>query len=277
MKRQQQAIAKTLALSIVTLSGAMSLGQNVPTNAQPQGQAATGATRRNGTAGDKPAVKTVNNNTALQAGANMARTGGSLLKATLATAADPGQAKLSQVSFFAVPEPEPKVLRKHDLVTIIIREESEATSKGLTDVKKNAQLQAEVAQMIKLKLSNLSVYGLPSPSTTPGVDITGTRTFHGEGEVDRSDSLTARITAEILDVKPNGTLVVQARKSIKTDDEVQQFVLTGTCRAEDINPDNTILSTQLYDLLLQKNSKGDVRAGTERGRLPKLLDFINPF
>ena len=95
--------------------------------------------------------------------------------------------------------------------------------------------------------------------------------------MDRSDTLTARITAEILDVKPNGTIVLQARKHIKTDDEEQQFILSGICRAEDIGTDNTVLSTQMYDLSLQKNSKGDVRESTERGNLPKLLDFINPF
>ena len=207
----------------------------------------------------------------------MSRTGGSLLKATLATPPDPNQAKLSQVSFFAVAEPEPKTLKKHDLVTIIIREESSASTKAQNDLNKTVELQAEIQQMIKLKLGSGSIYGLPTPATTPGIDWTGARTFHGEGELDRTDSLTARITAEIFDVKPNGTLVLQARKHIKNDDEEQQFILTGICRAEDINTDNTILSTQLYDLSLQKNSKGDVRESTERGRLPKLLDFLNPF
>lgn len=107
--------------------------------------------------------------------------------------------------------------------------------------------------------------------------MTGARTSHGEAEVDRSDSMIARITAEVLDVKPNGNLVLQARKTIRTDAEDQHFILTGVCRAEDITPDNSVLSTQLYDLMLQKNSKGDVHMATERGNLPKLLDYLNPF
>ena len=80
-----------------------------------------------------------------------------------------------------------------------------------------------------------------------------------------------------MDVKPNGTLIVQARKRIKTDEEEQQFILTGVCRVEDITADNAILSTQLFDLELQKNHKGAVRDATKRGILPKLLDWINPF
>src|ERR1043166_9058802 len=51
--------------------------------------------------------------------------GGSLLRASLAAQPDPSLAKASQISFFAVPPPVPKVLKKHDLITIIVREESE--------------------------------------------------------------------------------------------------------------------------------------------------------
>jgi flagellar L-ring protein precursor FlgH len=219
----------------------------------------------------------LNNNAAAQAGAIMQRTGASLLQAQLAAQPDPAQAKLEQVSFFAVPEPKPKTLKKHDLVTIIVREESDIQTKGLTDVKKNAELQAQVNQMVKFKLSNLSIYGLPTPSAQPGVDLQGNRILHGEGEFDRQDSMTARIEAEIVDVKPNGTLVLQARKRIKADEEEQVYLLNGICRVEDVTADGTVLSTQLHDLDLQKTHKGIVKSATERGVLPKLLDFINPY
>jgi flagellar L-ring protein precursor FlgH len=107
--------------------------------------------------------------------------------------------------------------------------------------------------------------------------MSGTRNLKGEATVDRTDSLTARITAEVIDVKPNGTLVLQAKQRIKTDDEEQQFVFTGTGRVEDVGVDNTILSTQLYDKDVTKTHTGAVRDTTKRGLIPKLLDLINPF
>jgi len=58
---------------------------------------------------------------------------------------------------------------------------------------------------------------------------------------------------------------------------VQMFVLTGICRAEDVGADNTILSTQLYNLELQKNHTGNVKDTTQQGFIPKLLNTINPF
>src|SRR5690349_14254874 len=62
--------------------------------------------------------------TAQNTSALMRSNGGSLLRASLAAQTDPSIAKASQVSFFAVPAPVPRVLKKHDLVTIIVREES---------------------------------------------------------------------------------------------------------------------------------------------------------
>ena len=44
-----------------------------------------------------------------------------------------------------------------------------------------------------------------------------------------------------------------------------------------LTTDNTILSTQMYDLDLQQTTQGTVREATKRGWLPRLLDAINPF
>jgi flagellar L-ring protein precursor FlgH len=224
------------------------------------------------------AATPLNNDTPARVGALMQQTGVSLLKASLAVRADPSQAKLSDISFFAVAAPEPHTLKKHDLVTIIIREESEINSTADKDFKREADLTAKLDQFIQLDLRKFAIRGFTTSQSPADIDINGIREFKGNGEMDRTDSLTARITAEVLDVKPNGTLVLQARKSIKTDEEEQQFILSGQCRAADVSTDNTVLSTQIFDLELQKNHKGDVKkAVTRDGWAEKLMDLINPF
>src|SRR5207302_4368426 len=109
------------------------------------------------------------------------------------------------------------------------------------------------------------------------VKTSAARDYKGDATVNRSDSVVLRIEAEVIDVKPNGTLVVQARKHIKSEDEEQTFVLTGTCRVQDVDAANSVLSTDLHDLDLQKITKGAVRETTHRGLIPRLLDFVNPF
>lgn len=203
--------------------------------------------------------------------------GGSLLKATLSARPDPQQARLEAVSYFAVPAPEPRTMKKHDLVTIIVREESEFTSEGNTELNKEYEMDATIEELIKLNLEDLQINPGGVGDVPLQVRMNGTREFTGEGNVDRSDSLTARITAEVLDVKPNGTLVLQARGYIKTDEEEAEIILSGICRAEDVSIDNTILSSQLYDKRVEKTHKGAVRDSTKRGWVPRLLDWMNPF
>jgi flagellar L-ring protein precursor FlgH len=190
----------------------------------------------------------------------MQRAGGSLLRAAVSTPSDPHQARLTDVSFFAVPDPQPKTLKKHDLLTIIVREETEFKSEGTTDLKRNTDIEAKLEDWIKLQIRNVAIQGGAQGPTPPGVKVTGQRNFKGEATVDRSDSLTLRVTAEILDVKPNG-----------------KFVLSGVVRVEDVTPDNTVLSTQMYDKQLTTTHKGAVRDTTNRGLVSKLLDALNPF
>jgi flagellar basal body L-ring protein FlgH len=155
----------------------------------------------------------------------MQRGNGSLLRATLAVGADPAHAKLSGISFFAVPEPQPRLIKKHDLVTIIVREESEFKSEGTTDLKKDAELEARIDEFIKINQFKLTGGGVTDP--VPSIKMSGNRSMKGEATVDRTDTLTLRVTAEVVDVKPNDTLVLQARQRIQTDEEVQTFVLSG--------------------------------------------------
>jgi flagellar L-ring protein precursor FlgH len=177
---------------------------------------------------------------------------------------------------FAVPRPQPKLIKAHDLITIIIREESEVSSQGTSDIKRQTDIGAQADQFVKLNIANLAIENsITGPA--PAVKLSGTRNSKGEATVDRTDSVIARITAEVVDVKPNGTLVVQARKKIKNDEEEQTLLASGICRVEDITPDNTVLSTQLFDLEFTKINKGQVRNGTKTGGLTKLLDFLNPF
>ena len=58
---------------------------------------------------------------------------------------------------------------------------------------------------------------------------------------------------------------------------MQTFILSGVCRVDDVTPDNTVLSTQMFDKSLAKTTTGAVRDTTRRGWLVKLLDSLSPF
>jgi flagellar L-ring protein precursor FlgH len=189
----------------------------------------------------------------------------------------PATAALRQASFTATLPPLPRQYRLHDLITIIVREESTFASDGKTDLEKTASFDAKLQAWMKLHTFEKPLKSVDLGTPTPEMKSSGTRSFEGDGSVKRKDTFIGRLTAEVIDIKPNGTLVLSARKFIKTDEEEQTFQLAGTCRAEDITADNTVLSTQLADLTVCKTHSGAVNDSTKRGILPWVTDKINPW
>ncbi|BAM04818.1 flagellar basal body L-ring protein FlgH [Phycisphaera mikurensis] len=188
-------------------------------------------------------------------------------------------ADVAQASWFAVTRPAPRTYGLHDLVTIVIREDLSTDFTSELEVEKASEWDGGVKQFPHFDLGDLLKLRINESAITPEIalDLEAERSFEGEGNYKRRDSMSARLTARVIDVKPNGTLVLEARKHLASDDEEVTLVATGTCRVDDITLDNTIFSTQLYDLHLTKQHHGELRRGTKKGPLTKLIDALFPF
>lgn len=184
-------------------------------------------------------------------------------------------AALQAHSFTAVELPPPRVFRVHDLVTVIIREQKKYKSDAELESDKKWDIGATLNQWFRI--TDGKWHQQQFPNGKPQVDANVTGKLSGSGTTEREDELITRITVEIADIKPNGTLVLKGHKTIKTDEEEQDLLLTGVCRSEDVGPDNTILSTQVHDLRIDSQHKGAVRDASRRGWIPKLLDKVRPF
>ncbi len=182
---------------------------------------------------------------------------------------------MEQASYLAVTIPEPRTFSTHDLVTIIVRESSSSKLESELETEKALTAEGEVTSFPMLDIDEVTDSGLnQGPNPSVGLEIS--KEFEGEGDYQRKDETIFRITARVVDVKPNGTLVLEARKSIATDKETETITLTGYCRTEDIGADNTVLSTQMYDLRINKQHTGALRKASEKGILTKAFDlFLN--
>ncbi len=185
-------------------------------------------------------------------------------------------ALLLRRSPFAVAKPEPIKIKVHDLITIIIRESKTATTNSKLQSKKDWKLDTGLEEWIRLSNQH-GVVPAKFEQGKPSVLFDFKNDYKGNGKYDRKDELTTRITARVIDVKPNGSLVLEARKSIAIDDEGYTISLTGECRAADVLPDNTILSTQIADPTIDVQHSGAVRDATRRGWLMRGLDLFRPF
>lgn len=180
-----------------------------------------------------------------------------------------------KASWIAVHKPRPKDVGLHDLVTIVVHEVSKHSTKADTKAEREYTLDAALKDFIRLNGGNLR----PDRQSRgdPKISLSFAKEFEGKGNVKREDMLTARIQAEVIDVMPNGNLLLEAMHTVVTDEEKTTITLTGICRGKDVGIDNTILSSQLARLDLQKHHQGMARDATKRGMLSGLLDFLSPF
>jgi flagellar L-ring protein precursor FlgH len=186
---------------------------------------------------------------------------------------------LRDASMFAIAPPEPRRFAKHDLVQILVRETSRAESKHELETEKDYELEGAIEAWPDIRLSELLQLQMRAGRTSnlPRLGIEANKEFEGEGDYKREDDFTARLTAEVIDVLPNGNLILEARTFIKTDEEESSMKVTGVCRPADVTAANTVLSSQIHDLRVEKVHKGELKQTNEKGIIAKVLDTIFAF
>jgi flagellar L-ring protein FlgH len=169
----------------------------------------------------------------------------------------------------------PKELKVHDLVTVMVDESAQVLSEGEVDRKKKANGKFSLDDWILF--DGFAV--IPDPQSKGDPKITGNmeNKYRAEGELETRESMQFRIACEIVDIRPNGTIVLEGRRFIQNNTEQWELSLTGIARPEDILPNNTVLSEDLASLRINKREAGHVRDGYRRGWLLKVLDRYQPF
>jgi flagellar L-ring protein precursor FlgH len=143
-----------------------------------------------------------------------------------------------------------KAVRLHDVVSIVVTESLAASTDGQV---KNSRASNANSGLTSLFASGLSAQG---QSTT-------------------NSSLATTFGGEVVDVLPNGMLVVQATRQLTFSQQTQLIKLRGLVRPEDVSAQNQVLSTAMTDLELEVTGKGIVNDSTYRQNpLVRLLERI---
>ena len=169
----------------------------------------------------------------------------------------------------------PKELQLNDIITVVVDEKSQMISEGQVDQRQQASLKARVLNWIKL--DGFGIKPAPQVDGDPQLTTSLTSQNRAESEIESRDALRFRIAARVVDVWPNGNLVLEARRSVKVNDEEWEQSLIGVIRREDVLPNNTVLSEDIDNLRLYKRENGQVRDGYRRGWLLKAIDRVKPF
>ena len=164
--------------------------------------------------------------------------------------------------------------RVGDLLTVVIVEESSA--------KRDAEQQTDKS----MKFGGSASFSHPridardvswTNYTIPTWNLDASRTFGGKGSLANKDTLSGSIAVRVMEVLPNGNLLIEGKRSVAVRNETVEFLLTGTVRVEDIDKENKVKSTDVADASILYLTNGSIADSQRKGIVPSLLDWINPF
>jgi flagellar L-ring protein precursor FlgH len=181
-----------------------------------------------------------------------------------------------QSSWSYAPPTPTRVLKLHDIISIRVDEAATSLALGNATSRKTTSYDAVLRDWIRM-VGLDTIKPAPQSDGDPRIQANQNEVYRGDSTLRTSESFTTNIAAEIVDIKPNGLIVLSASKKLIQNDNTFEISLTGTCRSQDIGPDNTVLSRNLIHSTINKQDQGHVRDGYSRGWLTKLVARIKPF
>ena len=149
-----------------------------------------------------------------------------------------------------------KAARLHDVVSIVVIESLAASTDGQVKNTRTSNASSSVTALFgALKPSN-SLQHLVGQNSASGLTA--------QGQSTTNSSLATTFGGEVVDVLPNGMLVVQATRRLTFSQQTQLIKLRGLVRPEDVSAQNQVLSTAMTDLELEVTGKGIVSDSTYR-------------
>ncbi len=170
-----------------------------------------------------------------------------------------------------------------DLVTVNIAETSAANKSASTQTGRSSSIDAGIENMLgwEGKIKNVTSLGNADArnafNNSSMLKGSLSNSFNGTGQTSRGDSMTASITAKVIDVQPNGNLLIEGIREIRVNSETQVIILSGFIRPVDISPDNTVLSSYIGDAKIQYLGTGAISDKQRPGWLSRAADIIWPF
>ena len=177
-----------------------------------------------------------------------------------------------------------KARRLNDLVTIIISESLSGSGAADTDTSRESSLDVTLDELLGMnktfdihKIKGIEKLYQSGQVFKPEIKGSAKSDFKGSGDTNREGSLAAIVTAKVVEVMPNGNLILEARKELTINDEKQILVLAGMARPDDIESDNTIMSTKLADARVFYIGDGVIQDKQRPGWLVRIVDNVWPF
>ena len=147
-------------------------------------------------------------------------------------------------------------MRPHDLIQVVVAENLTSSTDGSVKNSRASSANSGISGLFgKLKAGN-ALQNIITQNASSALNAQGTSAT--------DSSLNTTFGGQVVEVLPNGMLVVEAARQVEFSQQTQTILLRGLVRPEDISQQNQVLSTAISSLELEVRGKGIINDYTHR-------------
>ena len=163
-----------------------------------------------------------------------------------------------------------------DILTITIEIKDEAEISNTTSRSRTGS--DDVSVQAAYGLPQIADTLLPGGGTlTPAVQTESNSTNSGSGQISRGEEITLRLAATVVNVLPNGHLVIRGSQEVRVNYELRDLQVTGIVRPEDISRLNVITYDKIADARIAYGGRGQLTNAQQARYGQQIIDLISPF
>jgi flagellar L-ring protein FlgH len=167
----------------------------------------------------------------------------------------------------------PIPIKERDLITVWIEERAVGSGTSKTSAAKTSEGELSVDKWFQIQKG----WKTSIPTVLPEADAKADWEAAGEGKIDRRSTLTAKVKVMVMQVYPNGNLLIEGRSTVTIGEETNQVIVTGIVRSKDVSSRMDIYSSNVYDLRVVYNGTGMVTDASSPGWLTRFMTKFWPF
>jgi flagellar L-ring protein precursor FlgH len=160
-----------------------------------------------------------------------------------------------------------RAMRPHDLISVVVSESLAASTDGTVKNSRASNASSAISGLIGTLHAGNALQNLINQTSSAGLNAQGTSATNS--------SLSTTFGGQVVEVLPNGMLVIEAARQVEFSQQTQTIILRGLVRPEDISQQNQVLSTAISSLELEVRGKGIINDYTHRqNALVRLLQKV---
>ncbi|WP_103257768.1 flagellar basal body L-ring protein FlgH [Tabrizicola aquatica] len=169
-----------------------------------------------------------------------------------------------------------RAARRGDILTVVIEIDDSASISNSTGRNRSGNVKSGLPDFfgIPQRLNE----SLPEGARMgDAVETRSSSTFKGSGNVSRTEQLTLRVAATVVEELPNGVLRIEGQQEVRVNFEMRELIVTGYVRPADISRQNEITYDKIAGARIAYGGRGQITDVQQPTYGQQAADIILPF